>query len=362
MPTAKLSDIQEAPDKWAQYAAAPGGGTAKLSDIQDAPGGSASSPDDDWKVWQQSDDAGAPDSRNSLQRVFDDATESKPIDLTHGIAKAIDTTVGNFGGGALSLASPIVHPFQTAKMVKDLVTPQSSTERGLGLLGPAVVPAIHFGKGLVKALTPEQGETAPGYGARVGADALKALGQLVGGYDAAEVGGGAIAKIPTRARAGRLFESVMNDAGDQPVKLTRAMEPMERAQQLSARGGGAVGAVDNLFKRINTANPLDYREARDWASNLSRLSGTDAMNASPALKAQVGKLSHAFNEDIGDTAESVGRGDDYAKAMRNYRTASNLADAWNNAWGKMKKYAVPAALTAAGVSQAPRLVRAFSGQ
>ena len=146
--------------------------------------------------------------------------------------------------------------------------------------------------------------------------------------------------FPTRAKAGALFENVMQDAGDQPVKLTRAMEPLERAQQLSARGGGTVGAVDNLYKRINTINPLDYREARDWASNLSRLTAQDSMSSSPALKAQVGKLSHAFNEDIGDTAASVGRGEDYAKAMRDYRRASMF----NNAAKTTAKWAIPAAV------------------
>ena len=50
------------------------------------------------------------------------------------------------------------------------------------------------------------------------------------------------------------------------------------------------------------------------------------MNASPALKAQVGKLSHAFNEDIGNTAAGVGRGEDYAKAMKMYRQAARNGD------------------------------------
>jgi len=162
---------------------------------------------------------------------------------------------------------------------------------------------------------------------------------VLGGLDMAAPKRPLLGEIPTRAKASKVFESVMQDAGNQPVNLTRAMAPLERAQQLSARGGGTVAAADNLYKRINTVNPLDYREARDWASNLSRISGQDKMSASPALRAEVGKLSHAFNEDIGDTAASVGRGEDYAKAMRDYRRASVFNDAAKTA----AKWAIPAA-------------------
>ena len=51
------------------------------------------------------------------------------------------------------------------------------------------------------------------------------------GVDAAAPERPLVGEIPTRAKAGKLFESVMKDAGNQPVQMTRAMEPMERAQQ-----------------------------------------------------------------------------------------------------------------------------------
>lgn len=162
---------------------------------------------------------------------------------------------------------------------------------------------------------------------------------LLSGADMAAPDRPLMGEIPTRAKAGKVFGSVMNDAADQPVNLTRSMKPLERAQQLSTRGHGTVSAADNLYKRLNTVNPLNYREARDWASGLSRLTANDTMNASPSLRSQVGELSHAFNEDIGDTAASVGRGEDYAKAMRDYRRASQLGNAAKTA----AKWAIPAA-------------------
>ncbi len=75
------------------------------------------------------------------------------------------------------------------------------------------------------------------------------------------------------------------------------------------------------------------------------------MNASPALRAQIGKLSHAFNEDVGDAAAAVGRGEDYAKAMRDYARAAKLSDLFDT----VKKHAIPAVagggLVAAGLKE-----------
>jgi hypothetical protein len=119
---------------------------------------------------------------------------------------------------------------------------------------------------------------------------------------------------------------------------------MERAQQLSARGGGSIGAIDNLYKRINTVNPLDYREARDWASNLSRLTANDQMGASPALQAEARKLSHAFNEDVGGAASRRGVGPQYDQAMKEYARASRNTDIAK----KVVKYGTGAAATLAG--------------
>jgi hypothetical protein len=150
-----------------------------------------------------------------------------------------------------------------------------------------------------------------------------------------------VGEIPTRAKAGKLFDVAMSKAEHEPVQLTNATDPMERAQQLSARGHGTVSAVDNLFKRINTVNPLDYREARDWGSSLSNLTGNDEMGVTRSLKSQVKQLSRAFNQDVGDAAERAGVGDQYQRAMRMYAQAARNREFA----GKALKYALP---TAAG--------------
>jgi hypothetical protein len=277
-----------------------------------------------------------PDERNGLQRAFDKATTVTPEQ--EKIPSWMNPAVGNvinkaqeFGAGAIQGAGqPFVHPLDT-----------------LSGIGSSIAHPIEAAKAMGKGAMEHPFQTAGNLvGGAVTAGGLE---ELPGGgipFKSPAQGPGTLGRvmdaIPTRAKAGKLFESVMNDAGDQPVNLTRAMDPLERAQQLSARGHGTVSAADNLYKRINTVNPLDYREARDWASSLSRLSGEDSMSASPALKAQIGKLSHAFNEDVGDTAGSVGRGEDYTKAMQDYARASSL----RNAAVKGAKIAIPVAVGA----------------
>jgi hypothetical protein len=252
---------------------------------------------------------------------------------------------GLYGGAKRSLG-------EIGKGIDSLSDAPKGQHNWAGLASHAISAVPFIGPAIDK-MAEESPPTRPGqsYASQVFADATRgnlgtALGTaaqvaplVLGGLDTAAPKRPLLGEIPTRAKAGKVFDSVMQDAGDQPVNLTRAMAPLERAQQLSARGGGNVAAADNLYKRINTVNPLDYREARDWASNLSRISGQDKMSASPALRAQVARLSHAFNEDIGDTASSVGRGEDYAKAMRDYRRAS----VFNNAAKTAAKWAIPAA-------------------
>lgn len=165
----------------------------------------------------------------------------------------------------------------------------------------------------------------------------------LGVADEAAPGRALTGQIPTRARAGKVFESVMQDAKDQPVTLTRSRPILDRAMQLSDTGHGTIGPLDKMFARVNQTQPLDYAEARDRASALSSLTGEDQMRATPSLKGQAKQFSHAFNQDVGDAAASVGRGKDYTKAMTDYRRASQL----NHALKTAGKYAAGAAATGA---------------
>jgi hypothetical protein len=317
------------PDKWAQYEAKP-----------DQQGTGA----DKWEQYAATTDAEAPDTRNGLQKVFDESTAHMPYVPVHSagdLLTDVGHAAGNFAGGLLEPLGPFVHPEKALEsMQTEMSKPHPLTAGSVAL--SALGPAGELGANLV-------GRFAKGEGA-------EGLGNLATTLIAPEEGEAALSKIPTKAGAGKLFAEVESKAAGQPVTLTRALPILERAQQLSERGHGTITPLDNLYKRINTVNPLDYTEARDRASAISNLAAGDKMNATRTLQAQAKKLSHAFNEDIGDTATSAGVGPQYSKAMRDFRVASRLSDTGE----ALKKAAIPTAAAAAGLGGIHRLAKVFT--
>ncbi len=159
--------------------------------------------------------------------------------------------------------------------------------------------------------------------------------------------------IPSRAAAGRAFEEVMQAAGQHPVNLTASSEPLTRVYELAQRGTSLPQAAGKLLRRVTDPEqgPLTYKEARDFASNLSRLSSNEAQRLNPSMKRAVAQLSHAFNQDVGQTAHAAGKGSEYAQAMKEYAKASQLRNA--GIWAA-KRIGIPAA-AAAGLGAGAKL-------
>ena len=108
--------------------------------------------------------------------------------------------------------------------------------------------------------------------------------------------------------------------------------------------------VSDFIKRMTDPNqgPLLYQEARDFASNLGRLSAKDWSSVNPVIGAEIHKLRIALNAAVGKTAGSVGQGETYHAAMREYARASGRAAVAQKAKKEAVKWAVPAGLAAAG--------------
>lgn len=160
---------------------------------------------------------------------------------------------------------------------------------------------------------------------RMGAGALQA-GTLPSMFLGGPAADAAIQAMPSRAAAGRMFNSVMADAENVPVSLTRSMAPLERTQQLASSGASPVRVADQLYQRANTVNPIPYREARDFASNISSLSPNEVASMNGPMGSAVNNLRGAFHQDIADAAGTVGRGQDYLNAVREYARASQMSD------------------------------------
>lgn len=145
-------------------------------------------------------------------------------------------------------------------------------------------------------------------------------------------GAGLVNKIPSRARAAGNFETVMKAAENEPVAMTRSMPHLVRTQELAERGANPVRAASQLFQRTQNVpgtegslvNPLTYKEARDFATNLSNRSWMEKMGTSKPMAGELRQLSHTFNQDVGDAAESAGVGPQYRDAMKEYAQNARL--------------------------------------
>lgn len=162
---------------------------------------------------------------------------------------------------------------------------------------------------------------------------------------------GVTAAMPSKIRAGLKFQEVMQAAKNAPVDISEPGNVALRIMELAERGGTMPKAVRDFLKRVTDPEKaaFAYGEARDFASNISRLSTNDMMKMTPALKREVGNLRVALNKAVEGAARSVGKADQYKAAMREYALRSNVDDVARDVWTGVKKSWPIATATGAGL-------------
>jgi hypothetical protein len=159
--------------------------------------------------------------------------------------------------------------------------------------------------------------------------------------------------VPSLERAGGKFQEVMGAAKNKPVPMTDELSgALSRYQELVDRGGSRSVSVSKLLNRVTNpdAPPMTYQEARDFASNISRLSADEFMRLTPQMKQQIGAIRVALNNAVGTAAESVGKGAQYQSAMKEYSKAAQLNKLVDDAVNYGKQ-AIPYAGTAYGLKK-----------
>lgn len=158
------------------------------------------------------------------------------------------------------------------------------------------------------------------------------------------------AAMPSRVRAGEKFQEVMSAAKNQPVDVGRAGDTALRIQELAQRGGRMPKAVNDFLRR--TTDPkkgdLTYNEARDFLTNISRLSADESMRLTPGMKRLVGELRAVLDKSTEAAAGQVGKANQYRAAMTEYRRAAKANDFLQNTTRVLKKYGTQGAAAAAG--------------
>lgn len=157
--------------------------------------------------------------------------------------------------------------------------------------------------------------------------------------------------VPRAARAGRAIEGVTNAARNVVVDVNAPGTAALRLQQLGERGGTESRTVTKFLRRVTDPNkpPMNFEEGRDWYSNISRLSA-DEFNRLPAvMQREMGNLRAKLNDSLTGAADTVGKGQQYANAMKEYAQAAKLNSYRDELVKALVKGALPVA-TATGAA------------
>lgn len=156
--------------------------------------------------------------------------------------------------------------------------------------------------------------------------------------------------IPRTARAAEKFKDVMGAAGHLPVDISAPGNVALRIQELAERGGSMPMAVRKFLTRVTDPNKaaMNYEEARDFASNISRLSADEFGRLTPVVAREVAEMRVALNKSIAATAKQAGKGEEYAAAMKEYARAMRVKNIINSAVEGAKQAAPYATAAGAG--------------
>jgi hypothetical protein len=203
---------------------------------------------------------------------------------------------------------------------------------------PVVGPVVRAGESQAQGKTPEAiGQGLAGLAQYAGVRSVEPAARAIESVPES---------IPSLERAGGNFQDVMGAAKNKPVPITNELSgALSRYQELVDRGGSRSIAVSKLLNRITNpdAGPMTYGEARDFASNISRLSADEFMRLTPQMKQQVGAIRVALNNAVGQTAESVGKGAQYQSAMKEYAKAAQINQLKQQATDVVVRKVLPAA-------------------
>lgn len=134
--------------------------------------------------------------------------------------------------------------------------------------------------------------------------------------------------VPRAARAGQKFREVMGAAKNIAINAEAPGEVGLRIMQLAERGGTMPRPVSQFLQWVTSPakEPMTYEVARDFASNISRLSANEMQRLTPVMAREVAELRVVLNKAVGDAANKAGKGREYAEAMTEYAKAMKLRD------------------------------------
>jgi hypothetical protein len=145
--------------------------------------------------------------------------------MDKGVLGNIGNVFANLGGGAMSLAYPLVHPVKTAQGIGAISQAMASPQLG-----------AQFAENMIKPHLKQPGETPGQYAGRLGGEATTGVGQILGAKGLGEIGSAAgdvagylrpksLPSIvaPSEAAAEKLGQAILPPGGLTP-KILRSIE------------------------------------------------------------------------------------------------------------------------------------------
>ncbi len=221
------------------------------------------------------------------------------------------------------------------EMVKGAVQPAATSLQGAGaLVAPGTIPAP---------TEPEFNQAAQGAGANAAGVALTGLAAKI--PTAADY---LASKLPSKARAGANFNTVMGAAKDVPLDTTEIGNAAMRADELGRTGATVPKVIRDYINKFPADSTLTYETGRDFASNAGALSASEKMAMNSPMGRQVALFAKALKDANRGAAAQAGMGELYDSAMREYALASHFTDAATALKEVVKKYGMKAAIGAGG--------------
>lgn len=165
----------------------------------------------------------------------------------------------------------------------------------------------------------------------------------------------------SKERAGANMQGALDAGKDLRVSLTPGVqEAAMRAYDVSGAGRTLPPSLNKFLNRLTSPKVTGYRgddlatrEAQDFVSSFTSLSADDMAKMAPEMRSQLTKLAIELRAALTDTLDAVGKGDQYARGVAEYRRAAKVAERWEQAkpWLRRLGYAAAAGAGYRGVSE-----------
>jgi hypothetical protein len=217
------------------------------------------------------------------------------------------------------MASPALGPLQMVQGAGELAQPgkriQGLKDIGTGTLNTGQIPLSFVG--------PE-----------VASDVVSAPGAI------------ATRLLPSAERSGAELGRIKGVLGPTPIDLSGPGEKALEISDLANKGRTAPKVINQFVKWTTDPNkpPLGFSDARDFYSAASsKLSPEESQRITPLIRYKLGDFTNALGNSLQTTAAAAGEGENYAKAMREYRNAMRLKGGIDLGKDVVKKALLPLA-------------------